>query len=384
MKKWTLINKPNALKLVSLYGSLLTPLIHNRFVPYPFWMSVVVTRQCNSRCKMCTIWQDTDLPQLSLAQFEHIFAKNDFSFIHGLTLTGGEATLRRDLPEIFALGLTYLPNLEYAFLATHGLNTRRTIKYVREMLKMAATQKNRLYRLHIQISLDGVGDVHDTTRGIPGFFNKVETTLAELQALQQDYPLLYLSLNCVLMPSNLPHLPSLKAFANKHHLPITYALPVLTGDYYDNLETGSEITLVADHLTAAQQFLTDLGERDQSATRFYYQDMAHMLEGNPRERTCMMGYYNFILEHDGNVYPCYTSETHPFGNLLTESFESVWFGEQANASRQYTQESCCPGCPASCYTHPVSPREVAQLIKLQYKPRLPLAKNVLAYFGEKP
>ena len=90
----------SALNNISAAASVLSPLIDNRFVPYPYLLTFVVTRRCNSRCQMCSIWKEKDSPLLSLEQIERIFRQNDFSFIRSVTLTGGEPTLRSDLVQI--------------------------------------------------------------------------------------------------------------------------------------------------------------------------------------------------------------------------------------------------------------------------------------------
>jgi len=59
---------------------------HQR-LPYPYRMTLIVTRQCNSRCQMCNIWQQKDLPQLSLEQFKTIVQQNDLWFLRSVTLT---------------------------------------------------------------------------------------------------------------------------------------------------------------------------------------------------------------------------------------------------------------------------------------------------------
>jgi MoaA/NifB/PqqE/SkfB family radical SAM enzyme len=120
----------------------------------------------------------------------------------------------------------------------------------------------------------------------------------------------------------------------------------------------------------AQKFFERLGQEDETSHRFYYQDMANMVQGNPRGRRCMMGFYAFVLEHDGNVYPCVNCEKNSFGNLLTDSFQELWFGGRANDARRELRSACCPTCTSVCYPLPVNAREVAALSWRRWRRRI--------------
>jgi MoaA/NifB/PqqE/SkfB family radical SAM enzyme len=338
-------------------------------VPYPYFLTFVVTWRCNSRCQMCNLWQHKDSPFLSLEQIEHIFSQNDFSFVRSLTLTGGEPVLRPDLPQLLETVLKHTPRLEQLLLATNGLNTERTVKHVTHMLQILDETDNRVTSFDVQISLDGVGEVHDTVRGIPGFFQRVQQTLAQLQALKDRFPLLNLRLSCVLLPYNTPQVEALHEFAGRQNIPIYYSPVILSGEYYNNLQQVDSLTFGENH-HAAGQFFEKLSREDQTSLGLYYQDMARMIQGQTRSRRCMMGFYGAVLEHNGDVYPCINCEHSSFGNLLTSSFEKVWFGERANEARVRLRASCCPTCTSACYPLPINALEVAQIRWQKWRRRI--------------
>lgn len=344
-------------------ASLLTPYVNARRVPRPFLLTFVVTRRCNSRCQMCNIWQEKDSSFLSLDQIRHIFGKDDFSFVRQLTLTGGEPTLRADLPELFDIVRAACPNLERVELATSGLNTRRTLDYVERMLLSLQRDPGRVTRFVVQISLDGIDEMHDSIRGIEGFFGIVRTTIDGLAELEKRYPMLRRKISTVVMPQNLAHVEPLRTFAREYGIPIYFSPAVLSGKYYANLNDGTDLTFVsgADRNAPAVETFRSLAQADDSAMRFYYDDISHMLEGADRSRSCMMGFYGWILEHDGNVYPCVNFEITPFGNLLTQNFDEVWFGPHAEEVRRDLRQNGCPTCVSCCYTPPVNAGEMLQL-----------------------
>jgi MoaA/NifB/PqqE/SkfB family radical SAM enzyme len=250
--------------------------------------------------------------------------------------------------------------LEHLLLATNGLSTQRVIKHVTQLLETLNATDNRVRTFDVQVSLDGVGEVHDRIRGIPGFFQRVQGTLAGLRALQERFPRLKLRLSTVLVPDNMSQADALDAFARQHNLPIYYSPVILSGEYYCNLQSTDGLLFSDQQSSHIQHFLERLGQEDQTSLRFYYQDMARMMQGHPRGRRCMMGFYGCVLEHDGNLYPCVNCEQHSLGNLLTDSFEDVWFGERAAQVREQLRASCCPTCTSMCYPLPINALEVVQ------------------------
>jgi MoaA/NifB/PqqE/SkfB family radical SAM enzyme len=359
LKKLTLLNKLGTLNTISTVGSILSPIIDNRFVPYPYFLTFVVTHRCNSRCQMCNLWKEKESPILSLDEIEDIFSHNDFSFVRSITLTGGEPTMRADLPDLFRIVLSHLLNVEHLFLAVNGLTPQRTVNHVTRMLETLRKFERDVRILEVQISLDGVGEVHDAIRGVPGAFERVKDTLNELQILQKKFSLLSLRLSCVVMPYNLPHIGALETFAESQHLPISYSPIVLAGDYYNNLQDAKNLMFSREERVMAMNFFKRLSQEEQTSARFYYEDMAQMLQGNSRLRRCMMGFYGCVIEHDAEVYPCVNCESQSFGNLLSDSFERIWFGERATQVRENLRVSCCPSCTSLCYPLPVNFYEVA-------------------------
>jgi radical SAM protein with 4Fe4S-binding SPASM domain len=355
---------------VTRVGSVLAPVVDNRFVPIPHIMMFAVTRRCNSRCRMCNIWQETEAPDPSLREIERLLAENDFSSMRSLTLTGGEPVLRVELPQIFEAALEAMPRLEHILLATNGLATRRTVEQVRQMLEALAARRHRVRRFDVQISLDGLGQVHDAIRGVAGAFDRVQDTLDRLQALEGRFPLLRRRLSCVLLPDNLPHVDALHDYARRQGMQIHYSPAVVSGEYYGNVDGGEGLLLTGEHREAARKFFERLSREDQTSLRFYYQDMAGMMEGRPRGRRCMMGFYGFVLEHDGRVYPCVNCERRPFGDLRSESFEEAWFGPQANEARRELRQRCCPTCTSMCYTQAVNLWEMVETSWRRWRGRI--------------
>ncbi len=349
-----------------LSADFITPEMHAR----PFSMILVVTRRCNSRCQMCNIWQEKDSPMLSLDQYRHIF-REPLPSIRALALTGGEPTLRKDLPQIWEIARAGLPRLEYGLLATSGLNVQRTLDQTEEMLQQVEKNPGKIRSFEVQVSLDGIDEMHDHVRGIEGFFQKVQRTLEGLQRLQERYPFLMPKLSSVVMPANVQQVEPIRAFARDVGMDVHFSPAVLTGTFFNNLEEAEALGFVpgSPRTAEAQEAFRKLGEEETNSLRFYYQDIVKMLDGSPRGRTCLMGFFGCLVEHTGDVYPCPIWENQSFGNLLEQSFDEVWFGEQARTARYKLRRTGCPTCSSMCYPHSVGLKEIVQERGLRLRER---------------
>jgi MoaA/NifB/PqqE/SkfB family radical SAM enzyme len=85
-----------------------------------------------------------------------------------LWLSGGEPTLREDLPEI--VEMLYKNNrIKDINFPSNGIRSDRIIEWLKRLRK-SCPEAN----ISISISLDGFGDTHDTQRGGPSFYKAVE------------------------------------------------------------------------------------------------------------------------------------------------------------------------------------------------------------------
>ena len=98
-----------------------------RFNKYPSHLILYVTARCNARCKHCFYWEEINSAkkdnELSLDEINRI-SKN-LGRVKLLSITGGEPTLRSDLPQIVH---TFHVNnkIDHVALHTNGFFSERT------------------------------------------------------------------------------------------------------------------------------------------------------------------------------------------------------------------------------------------------------------------
>ena len=335
------------------WWSSLTPLVNSRLVavPSPFHLTYVVSHRCNARCVMCHLWQEKDNQDMSAEKVRRIFSDNNFSSLTALTLTGGEPTLRRDLAELLGIIAHACPQLRQVTLATNGLNPQRTVEQVNACIEAIPIDSS-IKRFTLQVSLDGVGEVHDQIRGIPGFYDRVMETVHLLKDLERGEHRLSLKLSSTIQPANVDFVGDVRALAKQVSIPVRFGATVLSPHYYNNID-DQHLRFTPEQAKRAAAHFIELAETSpEDSVKFYYRDAARMMLGAQRGKVCMMGFYGCVLEYDGRVFPCVNCEIQAFGNLQEKPFRDLWWGKQAEALRRDMRRRCCPTCTSICSAMP--------------------------------
>ena len=113
--------------------------------PYKYFL--VVTKNCNSRCKFCKIWQEQPKNELTIEEYEKL-AKHS-KFLKWLNISGGEPTLREDLFDIIRVFVKHCPHLSMVNFTTNGIKPEKIISDAKKISDL------RLNKVVINVSLDG-------------------------------------------------------------------------------------------------------------------------------------------------------------------------------------------------------------------------------------
>ena len=138
--------------------------------PVPLLLSLSATHRCNARCPFCDFWKSPPVVEMSTEEINKIV--DDAYDLGCLTavFTGGEALLRKDMPEI-------LKNADETGLSTFVLTNGFLLA-------------SRLPEIHrnldvVSVSIDFPDSRHDETRGIEGLFEKAKEGIK----IAQEYEL---------------------------------------------------------------------------------------------------------------------------------------------------------------------------------------------------
>src|ERR671911_1036916 len=124
-----------------------------------------VTSRCNSLCQTCFYHAELNHPgDMTFAQIEKV--SRTMPPITDLWLSGGEPTLRGDVPQIIDM---FVANngVNRVIIPTNGLIKSRVFDIVD-----LALANNPAIDLYLNVALDGYGETHDRIRGGPGNWQK--------------------------------------------------------------------------------------------------------------------------------------------------------------------------------------------------------------------
>lgn len=111
---------------------------------------------CNLRCKMCPFWRREDEELLSLEEEIRMMESLRRGGVSFLGFEGGEPLLRRDIGDILHESYKRF----HTSMVTNGWLLKSKIGEIEGNLN------------YLFVSLDGVGELHDTLRGMSGSFRK--------------------------------------------------------------------------------------------------------------------------------------------------------------------------------------------------------------------
>jgi len=146
----------------------------------PKVLNLNIIDSCNSKCTMCNIWKQDEALEVSPNELKTILNDPLFSELTHIGVTGGEPTLREDLPEIYSAIIDVTPNILGLSIITNAIESKKVISTIKE-IKTICDQRN--VKFSAMVSIDGLGKVHDNVRGVKGNF---ETAIYVFNTLKKE------------------------------------------------------------------------------------------------------------------------------------------------------------------------------------------------------
>lgn len=320
----------------------------------PRFLTYIVTFTCNARCIMCDSWKKPSRDALEIDEIERIFRQ--LPRLDVVRLTGGEPFVRPDLPEIARLAGELLDPM-VLHVTTNGFLTGKIVEF--------AERREKDRPLMVLVSIDGVGEKHDEIRGTEGAYDAVMETLRALAARKRELRLDVAVNQTIVDRSGIEHYrrlrERLRPLGVRNNVVLAYdasatyslkAAEVADGQI-GRFTTFGEFTDddLRKLLTYVEEDLGTFPARDRIGKRYYLSGVRNRLLGgrnhpNPR---CVALNAHMRLFPNGDVPVCQFNSRR-VGNLRTQTFEEVWFGEDIAPQREWV--AGCPGCWAECEVLP--------------------------------
>lgn len=290
----------------------------------PYRMDLALTYRCNNDCSHCYNARPRNYPEMDTTQWLKILDRLWETGIPHVVFTGGEPTLRKDLPELIS-------HAEKNGQIT-GLNTNaRRLQDPRFLASLVEAGLD-----HVQVTVESHDPlVHDQMVASPGAWKQ---TIAGLR-LALDTPL-YVMTNTTLLKENSPHLAPTLDFLAELGVPTVGLNALIYSGRGAKVGTGLSETELPPLLDTARAKTDAYGQRLiwYTPTQYCSFDPMQLELGI---KGCTAALYNMCVEPDGRVIPC-QSYYRPIGNMLTDAWDSIWNHDLSLSlrERRYIPEKC--------------------------------------------
>ncbi|OQY21793.1 MAG: hypothetical protein B6I34_06835 [Anaerolineaceae bacterium 4572_32.1] len=286
----------------TLFGS------HERSLPV--LSEIALTYKCNNRCFFCYASapdRGREVPEMSTVEVKKILDKiRRQAQVPMVSFTGGEPTLRADLPELIA----HAKSLDmWANLITNGVRCANT-DFVARLAEAGLNSA--------QVSLEaGDAATHDAVVAHPGAFEKTVAAVRNLRAAGIR-----------------THTNTTINTRNRHALPglIDFVAQELGSEYLSMnmvIRTGGAVGVPDISYTEIGELALSLKARaEEQGIRFVWYSPVPYCLFNPAAQglggqTCAAADGLLSIAPNGDVLPCSSFER-GIGNLLREDFRTIW------------------------------------------------------------
>ena len=292
----------------------------------PLRMDLALTFKCQNDCIHCYAGGPHETPELSTVQWKSVIDKLSEIGIFILTFTGGEPTLREDLPEL----LLYAQNKG---MVTGLISNGRKLKdkaYVNLLEKSGLD--------FVQVTLESQkSEIHDKMTNAKGSWR--ETIEGIKNAVQSQ---IYVSTNTTLSKNNIDDFLSTIDFIK--------SLGVDAFGCNSLIYSGKATDASPEFALSTEDLKTLLprirNKAQMIGLKFLWYTPTQYCNFDPVSlglgvKSCTAAMVNACVGPNGDVYPC-QSYFESLGNILAEPWEKIWNHPLAERirRREYVEDKC--------------------------------------------
>jgi Fe-coproporphyrin III synthase len=315
---------------------------------------IMAHSRCNCRCVMCDIWRIRRVREVTAQDLEPHLASLRELKVRWVVFSGGEPLMHSELSVLARL------------LRREGIRTTLLtagLLLERHALSVAEDMDD------IIVSIDGPPAIHDSIRGVPDAYRRLERGI---HAVRKHRPSLSLHGRCTVQRANFRHLRATVSAAQELKLDsLSFLAADMASDAFNHLPPWSEgsATSIALDETEVEEFAreiealigecqaeiqsTFIRENPQKLRRLGMHFRAHLGQVAPIAPRCNAPWVSAVIESDGSLRPCFFHP--PFGNLqdgrLVDTLNSeaaLKFRSQLDVSRN----GVCQRCVCSLFLRP--------------------------------
>jgi radical SAM protein with 4Fe4S-binding SPASM domain len=293
----------------------------------PYRMDLALTYRCNNDCPHCYNARPRTSPEMDTDSWKQILGRLWKLAIPHVVFTGGEPTLRTDLPALIAHAEA---NGQITGLNTNGRRLSDA-KFVQQLADAGLD--------HVQITLESHdSEIHDGMVATRGAWN--QTVAGIRNALDTS---LFVMTNTTMLRSNSPQMAETLDFLGELGVPTIGLNALIYSGHGLSVGTGLDENELPPLLELARQRSEHYGQRLiwYTPTQYCHFDPMQLELG---VKGCTAALYNMCVEPDGAVIPC-QSYYQPLGNLLVDPWKNIWNHELSISLRERRNlPEKCSGC----------------------------------------
>ena len=308
---------------------------------YPKVIQLPITYNCNSRCVMCNVWKMDHSNEANIDEFAKFMSDPIFKEVEAVGINGGEPSLVPNLSE-YANEILKLPKIIDLNIISHGFSQKPLLKSLKEIYKLCCKKG---VSFHVSISLDGVGEIHNTVRGKTNVFEKTTSTIDEIVNNQHKYCDTY-DIGCTIVNQNIYYLIELDNFAKRKGYNIKYRLGI-ENKRIESYKLKDQYSVIDSprRQNAKEFFHYQTSQAKNFQNKFKYFSIFYWLyaENPKRNLGCTWKNEGITLDSRGKLYYCAVASK-SIGSLRKESGEKIFFDYDNIQYRKIIIKNSCDNC----------------------------------------
>ena len=309
----------------------------------PRVIQLPITGRCNSRCVTCNVWKVKNDKDIDAKELKRILSQPFFSKVKSIGVNGGELTLVKDIDSIIDAVIS-IRSLKYIHVISNGLLPDKLYSVLTN-LKNKANAKG--IKVGFTLSIDGYGETHNITRGIPTAFQRSEKILHHFLKNSDQYCDVF-NIGCTISNSNAPYIKETQSYLSSFPFKVYYHLAVpnkrihtfQNADYY--VLNKERNRLLAMEFFKSLYSETSLRKEPFDKFRAFANYYFLKTNGTSRLAQCNYRYRDVTIDENLNLSYCATSSD-IIGSLVSNEAEGLIhspIGKEINKQVRSNCDTC--------------------------------------------
>lgn len=320
---------------LSLYKLRFNELFDKYFIKKPTILNLLINDVCNSKCVMCNIWKMKIDKEISPEELNQILDDKLFSDLAYVGISGGEPTLRDDLPKLVDV-ISVKQSVKGLGIITNGIQSKKIIGAIDKCNDICKKHKK---RFGVMVSIDGLHGIHDNIRGRK---NNFDSALEVISHVRDNG--INLTLGCTVVKENVFAVDALLDYCIRNNLYVRFRI----GEFINRLYNDDKVESIRNfsyeeryHLALFFFRLEHLYEKNPNVKETYRNIRYMLFEGGTRQSGCPYQTNAVTLDCRGNLIYC-SPKSPVLGSCQDTSAISIYKG---NISvREKIISSYCSDC----------------------------------------